>query len=157
MNEYTVFSLISSSVFQMCFFYRFLFFVNSVNDKGVNTALGCVSYSYPSSVIYFNYHSLRISNIFRGNNFPRLHRVWTANVLSSSDDRRVDNHLNSFVKWSSTETSVTAYDLNERPCSALSEMKPVTTNRNLSSWKFFISSRILEQIPSTIDAASWRK
>ena len=46
MNEYTVFSLISSSVFQMCFFYRFLFFVNSVNDKGVNTALGCVSYSY---------------------------------------------------------------------------------------------------------------
>ena len=98
MNEYTVFSLISSSVFQMCFFYRFLFFVNSVNDKGVNTALGCVSYSYPSSVIYFKHHSLRISNIFRGNNFPRLHRVWTANVLSSSDDRGVDNHLNSFVK-----------------------------------------------------------
>ena len=71
MNEYTVFSLISSSVFQMCFFYRFLFFVNSINDKGVNTALRSISYSYPSSMIYFSHHSLRIPNIFHRMYFPR--------------------------------------------------------------------------------------
>jgi len=49
----------------------FLFFVNSINDKGVNTALRSISYSYPSPMIYFTHHSLRISNIFHGMYFPR--------------------------------------------------------------------------------------
>ena len=120
--------------FRCVSFYRFLFFVNSINDKGVNTALRIISYSYPSLMIYFTHHSFQFRIFSTEFNFLEFYGIWATKVVHSrSVEDRADNHLNSFVKRSSTAVSVTAYDLNDRPCSALSEMKPVTTNRNLSS------------------------